>query len=304
MPQYFYGFTVPNKFQLQHEHDGSQWCFMDKQRNDMHQFKGVGLNGILLYWKHISCPFFKTPRDSWAGHYSPGSCFVSSVQKCCHRKPRQRHVIGERKVVRLQREPTSQENFSTTCLLFSPIVPPVNIHIPLVIIFTYILSQQFIPRASVRLSIIPPILLFNTFFEEMSSKQDRKNPEYDPWRKNKRVKKDWRSGTLQRWQEPGLVQPPAEKQLSFSGFPYDSMLCPTSRTPSQHPPHWLSRPSEIRHLAAGSCYLEVCGGVFPQEDSFQWHFWSASLLSPNLYSSSGTCHSFSKSIVSSSVGKC
>lgn len=190
---------------------------------------------------------------------------------------------GERKVMRLQREPTSHENFfSTTCLLCSPAVPHVNVYVPLDIIIPYILSQQFIPRTSVRLSFTPPILLFNTFFEEMSSKQDRKNPEYDPWRKNKRVKKDWRSGTLQRWQEPGLVQPPAEKQLSFCGFPYDSMLCPPFCTPSQHPPHWLSHPSEIRHLAAGSCYFEVCGGVFPQEDSFQWHFWSASLLSPNL----------------------
>lgn len=247
----------------------------------------------------------KATRGSWAGHYAPGSCFVSSMQKCCCGKPRQRPIIGERKAVRLQRDPASQENFfSTTCFLFSPTVPHVNIYIPPAIIITYILSQQFIPRASVRLFSTPPILLYNTFFEEMSSRQDRRNPNYDPWWKTKKVKKDWRSGTLQRWQEPGLVQPPAEKQLSFCGLPYDSMLCPPSCMSSQHPAHGLSCPSETRHLAEGSCYLEVFGGVFPQEDSFQWHFISASLLSPNLYSSTGTCHSFSKSIVSSSLGKC
>lgn len=127
-----------------------------------------------------------------------------------------RHLTRGRKAARHQRRSASQETFlSTTCLLCSPAVPSVNIHVPLVTVIIYIFTAV-IPRASVILFSIVPILLYNTTFEETSSKQNKRNPNYHPWWKARREKIIGRkSGTLQGWQEPDLVQPPAEKQLYF-----------------------------------------------------------------------------------------
>lgn len=41
-------------------------------------------------------------KARWAGHYSPRSCLVSSEQKYCCRKSRQRLITIERKVARQQ----------------------------------------------------------------------------------------------------------------------------------------------------------------------------------------------------------
>lgn len=90
--------------------------------------------------------------------------------------------------------------FFTTCLT----VPNVNIHIAVVIVITHIFTAV-IPRVPVRLLSTFPILLHKIFFEERSSKQNERNPNYYPWWKTKREKSvegsvaPWRGGKDQTW---------------------------------------------------------------------------------------------------------
>lgn len=77
-----------------------------------------------------------------------------------------------------------------------------------------------------------PILLCNTFFEEVSSKQSGRNPDYHPrWKAKKEKRICRKSGTLHGWQEPVLVQPPAETQLHFCQSPSDVLSLHVRSTP-------------------------------------------------------------------------
>lgn len=129
--------------------------------------------------------------------------------------------------------------FSTTCLLCNLVVPSVNIHVPLVIVITYIFTAV-IPRASVRLFGIFPVLLYHTAFEETSSKQNKRNPNYHPWWKARKEKMIGRkSGTLQAWQESDLVQPPTEKQLQYCWSPLNVLSPHIRSTPPSLTPAFI-----------------------------------------------------------------
>lgn len=126
----------------------------------------------------------------------------------------------------------------------------------------YILTAV-IPRASVRLSDVPPILLHNTFLEKINSKQDGKKPNYDPWWKTRRSKK-WdalcRGGKNEAWLK--LLWKNSSNSVGFC----NSMLCPPSEHQLNTAPLAVT---SIRDIAphSGFCYLEICRGIFPQEDS-------------------------------------
>lgn len=181
-----------------------------------------------------------------------------------------------------ERQHVKRPFFSTLCLLCSLAVPSVNIHVPLVIIL-HAFSQQQFPKHLWDFSVHFPFsfatpslkrkapsktggILFNIHSEK-------------PEAKNRVVGREALAGVA-RTRLCSL----SEKQLCFCQSLSDMV--------SWHPPHWLLCPSEMRHLAAGSCYNGLRWGAFPWEDFFQWQFWSASLLSPNLYHYNRTCHAF------------
>lgn len=133
----------------------------------------------------------KAPRDKWADHCSPGSWLVSSVWQYCYRELRQRPITGGRKAARQQRKPASQKTFcSTTCLLYSLAVPSVKIHVPLVVIITYIFTTV-IPTASARLFSTLPISPSQHVLWRDELQAQREDPDYHLWWKARKEKKDW-----------------------------------------------------------------------------------------------------------------
>lgn len=95
-----------------------------------------------------------------------------------------------------------------------------------------------------------PILLHNTFFEEVSSKHNRRNPNYHPWWKVRREKKIGRkSGTLQAGKNQTWFNLP-QKSSSISVGP-PRTCCPC--TSGQHPPS--RTPTSVRDKAPCSRLL-------------------------------------------------
>lgn len=145
------------------------------REDNTHQFKGWVVNGILLYWKHISGPCFKS-QVSWPLFSKElfsllrAKILLQKVQAEAHHHRKEGCKAAELQVRRtlfqLPSFYTVLQFLVLTCMF-------------LVVIMRYILTAV-IPRASVRLSDVPPILLHNTFLEKINSKQDGKKPNYDP----------------------------------------------------------------------------------------------------------------------------
>lgn len=127
----------------------SLWTMED----DMHQFKGSVMNGVLLYWKHISGPCLKI-QVSWLLFSWKLFSLLREKNNCCRKQVR-------RTLFQLPPFYAILQFLVLMCMF-------------LVVIMRYILTVV-IPRASVRLFNAPPILLHDTFLEKVSSKQHGKN---------------------------------------------------------------------------------------------------------------------------------